>query len=116
MSRLDSFTSGLVSCSGTSVLSSHFFSRDAKTWTFLPHAIQPYGHTVRYDDGTQHMFVTIERPSVRQRESNPQSCVHAARPTACEALVHAANPRGALLAGARPAGLIDRLSRPTGLL
>ena len=48
----------------TSVLSTHFFSRDGTTWHFLPEAIQPYSHTVQYDDGTSHMFVTIERPQV----------------------------------------------------
>jgi len=48
----------------SSLLSTHFFSPDGKTWHFLPEAIQPYGHTVRYDDGTSHMFVTIERPTV----------------------------------------------------
>lgn len=48
----------------TSVISSHFFSPDGRTWHFLPQAIQPYSHTVDYDDGTSHMFVTMERPSV----------------------------------------------------
>ena len=49
---------------GTSVLSSHFFSRDGKTWDFLPEAIEPYSHTVSYDDGSSHMFVTMERPNL----------------------------------------------------
>lgn len=48
----------------SSVLSTHFFSRDGKVWHFLPQVVQPYNHTVHYDDGSSHMFVTIERPSV----------------------------------------------------
>jgi hypothetical protein len=49
----------------SSALSTHFFSADGgRNWHFLPQAVQPYAHTVDYDDGTSHMFVTIERPSV----------------------------------------------------
>ena len=52
----------------SSVLSSHFFSPDGKAWHFHPKAFgkafQPYSHNVEYDDGTSHMFVTLERPSV----------------------------------------------------
>ena len=39
-----------------SVLSTHFFSEDGAQWHFLKEAIQPYGHTVQYDDGSSHMF------------------------------------------------------------
>ena len=50
---------------GTSVLSSHFFSGDSgKTWHFLKQGVQPYTHTVRYDDGSSHNFVTMERPNM----------------------------------------------------
>ena len=48
----------------SSVLSSHFFSYDGKKWHFLPQGVQPYTHTVQYDDGTSHMFVTMERPTM----------------------------------------------------
>ena len=49
----------------TSLLSTHFFSSDAgKNWHFLPQAVQPYAHTVQYDDGSAHMFVTMERPNL----------------------------------------------------
>lgn len=49
---------------GTSVLSSHFFSKDGKTWDFLTQGVQPYSHAVQYDDGTSHNFVTMERPNL----------------------------------------------------
>lgn len=45
----------------TSWVSSHFFSTDGKTWG---HTDQPYGHTVRFDDGTTHSYCTLERPSL----------------------------------------------------
>lgn len=64
---------------GTSLLSSHFFSSDAgKTWHFLPQAIQPYGHTVQYDDGSSHMFVTLERPNVYLDEHGQLTHIHLA--------------------------------------
>ena len=46
---------------GTSVVSAHFFSADGANWTFSP---QPYGHTVKYDDGTSHTYTTLERPNL----------------------------------------------------
>ena len=42
-----------------SALSSHFFSPDGVTWYF---SLLPYNHTVVYDDGTEHMYITLERP------------------------------------------------------
>ena len=42
-----------------SKLSSHFFSSDGITWSFSE---LPYNHTVVYDDGTEHVYVTLERP------------------------------------------------------
>jgi hypothetical protein len=62
----------------TSVLSSHFFSRDGKTWDFLKEAIQPYSHTVQYDDGTSHMFVTMERPNLYFDENGNLTHIHLA--------------------------------------
>eukprot|EP00040_Diaphanoeca_grandis_P021073 m.112188 g.112188 ORF g.112188 m.112188 type:complete len:381 (+) comp28177_c0_seq1:81-1223(+) len=62
----------------TSVLSSHFFSLDGTTWHFLPEAVQPYTHTVDYDDGTSHMFVTMERPSVYFDEHGEFTHIHLA--------------------------------------
>jgi hypothetical protein len=44
-----------------SAVSAHFFSPDGKNWSFSP---QPYGHTVSYDDGTEHTYVTLERPNL----------------------------------------------------
>ena len=46
---------------GTSDLSAHWFSPDGLDWTF---SRQPYGHTVRYDDGTEHTYTTLERPNL----------------------------------------------------
>ena len=62
----------------TSVLSSHFFSADGKAWHFLPAAIQPYSHTVQYDDGTSHMFVTMERPTMYFDEHGELTHIHLA--------------------------------------
>lgn len=62
----------------TSVLSSHFFSKDGAVWHFLPEAIQPYSHTVQYDDGTNHMFITIERPNVFLDELGRLTHIHLA--------------------------------------
>jgi hypothetical protein len=47
-------------CSVSDV-SEHFYSADGRTWLF---SRQPYGHTVHYDDGTSHTFVTLERPNL----------------------------------------------------
>lgn len=46
---------------GESHVSTHFFSADGKNWSYSD---QPYGHTVSYDDGTQHTFATLERPNL----------------------------------------------------
>lgn len=62
----------------TSVLSSHFFSQDGKTWHFLNPPVQPYSHTVQYDDGSSHMFVTMERPNVFLDESGQVTHIHLA--------------------------------------
>jgi hypothetical protein len=53
---LDQFSS----CAESNV-SSHFFSTDGKEWHWSD---QPYTHTVTYDDGTSHIFATLERPNV----------------------------------------------------
>ena len=44
-----------------SAASAHFFSADGRDWHYSP---QPYGHTVSYDDGTSHTYVTLERPNL----------------------------------------------------
>ena len=62
----------------TSLLSTHFFSKDGKTWHFLKEAVQPYSHTVDYDDGTSHSFVTIERPSMFFDEHGQLTHIHLA--------------------------------------
>jgi hypothetical protein len=46
----------------SSWVSSHFFAAsDGKQWG---HSDQPYGHTVAFDDGTQHSYCTLERPNL----------------------------------------------------
>ena len=63
---------------GTSVLSSHFFSPDGKVWHFLEQGVQPYSHTVQYDDGTSHNFVTMERPNMFFDEHGQLTHIHLA--------------------------------------
>ena len=46
----------------SSWVSSHFFSAaDGKKWG---HSDQPYGHTVQFDDGSEHSYCTLERPNL----------------------------------------------------
>ena len=47
---------------GTSILSTHFFSKDGKNWRAADD--EPYGHTVHFDDGTVHTYTTLERPNI----------------------------------------------------
>lgn len=44
-----------------SAVSAHFFSRDGLSWHY---SAQPYNHTVVYDDGTEHVYTTLERPNL----------------------------------------------------
>ena len=44
---------------GSSHVSSHSFSADGSAWG---RSDQPYGHTVRFDDGSSHTYATLERP------------------------------------------------------
>jgi hypothetical protein len=46
-----------------STVSDHFFSENGKDWHLLA-GIQPYGHTVQYDDGVTHTYSTLERPFI----------------------------------------------------
>jgi hypothetical protein len=48
----------------SSTISAHTFSTDGKEWHVLTPAVEPYGHTVHYDDGTSKTFVTLERPNI----------------------------------------------------
>ena len=45
-----------------SALSTHFFSKDGQAWTCS--GTEPYGHTVQFDDGTNHTYTTLERPNL----------------------------------------------------
>ena len=46
-----------------SALSTHFFSRDGRSWQLITGA-EPYGHTVRFSDGTSQTFSTLEQVNV----------------------------------------------------
>jgi hypothetical protein len=48
---------------GSSVVSDHFFSKDGKDWHAIG-GVEPYGHTVHFDDGTSHTYSTLERPYI----------------------------------------------------
>jgi len=45
-----------------SILSTHFYSEDGKKWRCADD--EPYGHTVQFDDGTNHTYTTLERPNI----------------------------------------------------
>lgn len=47
-------------------MSAHFFSADGLSWNY---SAQPYNHTVVYDDGTEHVYTTLERPNIHFDET-----------------------------------------------
>ena len=47
----------------SSTVSTHFFSSDGVDWRLG--SVQPYGHVVHYDDGSSHIYTTLERPFLR---------------------------------------------------
>lgn len=61
-------------CVASSV-SSHFFSTDGKLWDS---SVQPYGHVVSYDDGTEHDYVTLERPNLFFDANGQMTHIHLA--------------------------------------
>eukprot|EP00927_Polykrikos_kofoidii_P038148 TRINITY_DN32432_c0_g1_i1.p1 TRINITY_DN32432_c0_g1~~TRINITY_DN32432_c0_g1_i1.p1 ORF type:complete len:369 (+),score=31.04 TRINITY_DN32432_c0_g1_i1:76-1182(+) len=56
-------TTQIESCAASTV-SAHLFSKDGKSWNILDPKVEPYGHTVQYDDGTSHTYNTLERPFI----------------------------------------------------
>ena len=54
-------------------MSSHFFSSDGKTWG---HTDQPYGHTIRFSDGTSHSYCTLERPGLNFDKQGRLTHIH----------------------------------------
>ena len=52
-------TAVFTNCS-RSPLSTHFFSRNGKIWHLIA-GVEPYGHTVHYDDGTSYTYSTLEQ-------------------------------------------------------
>lgn len=49
---------------GNSTLSAHVFSTDGKEWHMLKPDVEPYHHTVHYEDGSSHTYTTLERPNL----------------------------------------------------
>ena len=45
----------------SSKVSAHIFSPDGKSWHVASPEVEPYSHTVDYDDGTSYSFATLER-------------------------------------------------------
>jgi hypothetical protein len=45
---------------GSSTLSAHQFSPDGVEWHMVVPNVEPYGHTVHYDDGTSHTCVRVD--------------------------------------------------------
>lgn len=58
----------MVNC-GNSTLSAHQFSTDGKEWHMVVPNVEPYSHTVQYDDGTSHTYNTLERPNLHFDET-----------------------------------------------
>ena len=48
----------------SSTLSAHTFSPDGKSWHIIEPAVEPYSHTVKFDDGSTVSFVALERPNI----------------------------------------------------
>lgn len=65
----------LHSCFSTT-LSAHTFSPDGKTWHIIEPAVEPYSHTVQYDDGTSKTFVALERPNIHFDESGQMTHIN----------------------------------------
>ena len=55
---------GEVKDCGNSTLSAHMYSADGKAWHMLEPNVEPYTHTVHWDDGTTHTYTTLERPNI----------------------------------------------------
>ena len=48
-----------------SILSAHMYSTNGIEWNILKHPnVEPYGHTVSYEDGSTHTYTTLERPNL----------------------------------------------------
>eukprot|EP01043_Picozoa_sp_COSAG02_P017945 COSAG02_NODE_825_length_16730_cov_58.738260_9_plen_488_part_00 len=45
-------------------ISLHAFSTDGKNWTTLSEYVQPYSSKIMYEDGSSHVFSTVERPKM----------------------------------------------------
>jgi hypothetical protein len=46
------------------MVSDHFYSADGMDWKMISPNVEPYAHTIRYDDGTSHTYTTLERPNI----------------------------------------------------
>eukprot|EP00942_MAST-04A_sp_MAST-4A-sp1_P003473 g3473.t1 len=65
---------------GKSTVSAHLFSQDnGKTWFMLQNPnIEPYSHTVSYEDGTTHTYTTLERPNCHFNEKGEMTHINLA--------------------------------------
>eukprot|EP00041_Stephanoeca_diplocostata_P005579 m.64433 g.64433 ORF g.64433 m.64433 type:complete len:388 (+) comp15879_c0_seq6:144-1307(+) len=61
-----------------STLSAHTFSADGKNWHMLVPTVEPYTHTVEYDDGTSHTYTTLERPNIHFDSSGQMTHINLA--------------------------------------
>ena len=58
------YNTGELEHCGTSMVSDHFYSADGMDWKMISPNVEPYAHTIRYDDGTSHTYTTLERPNI----------------------------------------------------
>lgn len=70
-------TSQLDHC-GSSRLSTHFYSADGMEWDMLVPNVEPYGHTVHWDDNTSHTYTTLERPNLYFNTEGELTHIHLA--------------------------------------
>ena len=71
-------TTEIENC-GQSTLSAHLFSLDGKAWHILTEPqVEPYSHTVSYEDGTTHTYTTLERPNCQFNEKGEMTSINLA--------------------------------------
>jgi hypothetical protein len=64
---------------GNSTLSAHIFSKDGKDWSLLQNPnVEPYSHSVHYEDGTIHTYTTLERPNCHFDENGQMTHINLA--------------------------------------
>ena len=97
----------------SSWVSSHFFAAaDGKRWG---HSDQPYGHTVQFDDGSEHSYCTLERPNLFFGADGTLTHIHFAADLVTQDEGCASRGKGGLLffggrEGDRRASLLGRIT------